>query len=363
MAAVFAALLLSSAAALPQVRVLLLEGVDAVTVAADGPHRGYVDGTRRFDATAPLAWPVRARDGRLVVDGRDIGATLVIRPASASDFVRVDGRRYRGLLRVRAEGSRLTVINELDVESYLRGVVPAEMQAVWPFDALKAQAIAARTYTLARLDVSSAWDVCATDACQVYDGVAAEHPRADRAVAETAGLVLTYRGELAQTYYHADSGGAIASSAEVWGRALPYLRAQTDVRVSSPHRGWSVDLDPVASGHTLAGAGYDVGALTSLRALAYSPSGRVVQLEAVGTRGRAVIDGATLRDVVRAWGLKSTRIRVTGGLRVRGEGWGHGVGMSQYGARGLALAGYPYARILAFYYPDTRLQRLAYTVF
>lgn len=350
-------------AAGPQIRVLLSDDAPRVEVAFGGAHRAYQGGAPLFRTPFALRWPVVARDGALWIEGRDVGDALLLRADDAAATVEIDGARYRGAVRLLAEGDRLRVVNVLDLESYLRGVVPAEMQAVWPLAALRAQAVAARTYTLAALDPGSDWDVCATDECQVYRGVAAEHPRADRAVADTAGLVLTYGGAFAQTYYHADSGGVIASSAEVWGRSLPYLVTRSDVDAPSPHRSWSVDLDPAIAGREFAARQGDVGDLVSLRPLAYSASGRVVEMEIVGDRGRSVLRGAELRSQLRAWGLKSTRFRVLSGspglLRIRGEGWGHGVGMSQYGARTLAALGWDYARILAFYYPATRLQRLA----
>jgi stage II sporulation protein D len=109
------------------------------------------------------------------------------------------------------------------------------MQASWPLEALKAQAVAARTYTLLHIDGRRAYDVCATVDCQVYRGREVEHPASDAAVAATAGEVLTFRGAFARTYYHADSGGVIASSAEVWGSEIPYLQAFQDVASGGPH--------------------------------------------------------------------------------------------------------------------------------
>src|SRR5690606_8349135 len=128
---------------------------------------------------------------------------------------------------------------------YLRGVVPSEMQANWPLEALKAQAIAARSYTLTSLQPDSDYDICATVECQVYRGIAVEHERSDRAVLETAGLVLMHDGAFARTYYHSDSGGVVASSAEVWGESLPYLVAVADISQNTPHRRWEARLDPV----------------------------------------------------------------------------------------------------------------------
>ena len=141
----------------------------------------------------------------------------------------VDGRRYHGRLRVRAAGDELLVINQLNLESYLKGVVPAEMgPAQFPqLDALKAQAVAARTYAIAHLGDAEAegYDLCATPACQVYAGVDAQHPLSDRAVDETAGLIATYGGEPIDAMYTSTCGGHTEDAALLFsGRAQPYLR-------------------------------------------------------------------------------------------------------------------------------------------
>ncbi len=338
---------------------VLLAVEPQVTVTAAGAHSGLVDGARRFSSPLALAWPVTQAGGQLYVDGSPVGESLTLRMDSG--LIEYAGRRYRGGLRLRAVPGGVEVVNVLDVESYLRGVVPAEMSASWPLEALKAQAVAARSYTMTSLDPASDYDLCATQECQVYRGVAAEHPRTDAAIAATAGIVVTYGGATARTYYHADSGGKVASSAEVWGSWSPYLLARTDAQASTPHRAWQVRLDGQVVGSHLTAAGYDVGTVTALRVVSLSESGRVSELEVVGTRGARVLSGSLLTQQARGWGLKSMSFKVQGGLTVSGDGWGHGVGMSQYGARALATAGYDFGQILAFYYPNTGLTRFLAT--
>lgn len=337
-----------------QVRVLLATA-PSVMVGADGAHRGSVDGVPRFATAFGLAWPVAARDGRLLVDGQAVGTRLTVE--GDGSFVLFDGRRFRGAISLRADGDMVEVLNVLDIESYLRGVVPSEMSASWPMEALKAQAVAARSYTLASLDPGGRYDLCATVDCQVYRGVEAEHPRTDAAIAATAGVVVTYQGTTAKTYYHSDSGGVVASSQEVWGQPSPYLVAMQDVASSTPHRAWTYRLDPALVAASLRAVGVDVGTVQGVRVAALSESGRVSELEVHGTAGMRVLRGLRLRTLARGWGLRSMRFQVQGGLTVRGDGWGHGVGMSQYGARSLASSGHDYSSILAFYYPSTGLTR------
>lgn len=332
---------------------VLLDVTDALVVGATGPHSGAVDGGHRFRTATDLDWPITARDGQLYVDDHRIGGRLTLE--GDGSFLRVNGNRYQGSIQLTAQGNQVQVINFVDMESYLRGVVPSEMSASWPMEALKAQAVAARSYTLTSLSPQSEYDLCATVECQVYRGVEVEHPRTDSAIYATAGVVVTYAGATARTFYHADSGGMIASSQEVWGSALPYLLARTDAVTTTPHRSWVITLDSATLTASMSGLGYSVGTVTGLRVVRLSESGRVLEMQVSGSAGSQVLSGTMLTSLTRGWGLKSTRFTVQSGLTVRGDGWGHGVGMSQYGARALANSGYDYSRILVYYYPNTSL--------
>ncbi|MEX2535374.1 MAG: SpoIID/LytB domain-containing protein [Trueperaceae bacterium] len=356
----FQVVLLSLGDALAQdleVRVLLERVSHEVYFEIGEGHQGYADGRLLFDTPLGIGWPIEARAGRLLVNGALIGSSFMLAPRSAE--VAWAGGVYRGALRFVAAGDELLIVNVVDLEEYLRGVVPAEIPAAWPVEALKAQAVASRTYLITYLDPRSRYDICATVECQMYSGTSAEHRRSDRAIAETAGLVLTYGGDFAQTYYHSDSGGALASSAEVWGTALPYLASRADVVSSTPHRRWREAIDPQQVARALSTLGYHVGSVRALRVTAFSDSGRALRAEVMGSAGRVSLTGSPLTSLLRESGLKSTRFTMVGDLVAQGDGWGHGVGMSQYGAKALADSGYLFDQILYFYYPDTLLQRLA----
>ncbi len=348
----------SIASAQTTVRVLLAE-TSSYSFAVPEAHRGFADGRELFSARLPLDWPVTASGEQVVIDGRPVGHTFAI--TTASGTVTHDGRTYRGALVFTARESSLLVINQLDLEDYLRGVVPSEMQASWPDDALQAQAIAARSYTLNELDPDGLFDICATDSCQVYRGTETEHPRSDAAITATRGLVLTHGGTFARTYYHSDSGGVVASAAEVWGTPLSYLPGGTDILVTTPHRQWTRTLSPGLVTAAVQNSGRNVGTVSSMTVTAYSESGRVHSLRVNGSAGSTTYEGALATAFLRGLGLKSTRLVSTGPLSVRGDGWGHGVGMSQYGAMSMASNGYRYDQILAFYYPGTQLSRLTFT--
>jgi stage II sporulation protein D len=151
-----------------------------------------------------------------------------------------NGRAYHGLLVVRRTGKRLSIVNSLPLDDYVRGVVAGEMPHRWSIAALAAQAVAARSYALATLKPARHFDLYSDTRSQVYGGIAYETPQTDEAVRRTAGRVLTWNGHVASTFFFSTSGGRTADVREVWGgRGMPYLRSVDDpYDVRSPHHVW-----------------------------------------------------------------------------------------------------------------------------
>jgi stage II sporulation protein D len=314
------------------VRVLLEEVPGNLTINMSGGHTIYVDGVQRSATNLGMTWPVQAISDQLYVDGQPVGRSLTLEP-NGGNLVTWGDTNYRGALRLTAKGNNFQIINVVDLESYLRGVVAAEMPGSWSLEALKAQAVAARTYVLYSMKPTNTYDICATTDCQKYSGVAKEHPSSDQAVFETAGQVLTYGGAFAKTYFHSDSGGVLASPQEVWGGVVDYLPAHNDVAYDTPHRNWERTLEPSTISNMLAAYGKDVGTVSSMQIISNTASGRVWEMTFAGSSGSVTIAGTSLTKMLRDMGLKSTRFSMTGSLSVVGSGFGHGVGMSQYGAK------------------------------
>lgn len=350
----------SLAFAEPQIRVLIDELRGAGTLQMSGGYHAYLASGFWYSQPVSDSRTVQALADTIYFDGQALGQSLRLEPMEP--YFYWQGLYYRGSLAFVAEADRLLVLNILDIEDYLKGVVAVEMKADWELEALKAQAVAARTYVLAHLDPTALYDICATEGCQRYDGYSAEHPRSNQAVEETSGVVVMYQGNFAKTFYHADSGGLIASSQEVWGAELAYLPAHEDFAHASPHRSWSVSLDAAQMTASLNAIGRGVGTVSALRVSSISTTGRVTEVSVQGTAGSTKLSGKSLRELLRAWGLRSTKFAMTGSLSAQGSGYGHGVGMSQYGANALAKTGYEFTQILGFYYPYTELHRLTYAL-
>ncbi len=338
------------------VRVGLLLGQESVAIGSDGPL-DVVDvesGTRSTLEGGRLT--VRAGVQGIDLGAVTFGGTLRLQPRTG--FLQVNGRPYRGIIELRrTTQGRLTVINELDLEEYLFGVVRSEMDPRWPPDALRAQAIAARSLAVqsAGRFAAEGYDVRSTTDSQVYGGVAAEDPRTTAAVEATRGLVLLYEGRAAFAPYHTDSGGATESSEFVWGSVMPHLRGVADpYSKDAPNHEWTLRLDLPTIEARLRSAGRPIAGLQRLEVGATSPSGRVMMLRVFTATGTFDVRGNDFRTVLGANTLRSTLFVIRqggdGAVEFAGRGFGHGVGMSQWGARGQAQAGRDHTEILRYYY-------------
>jgi stage II sporulation protein D len=310
---------------------------------------------------------------------------LVVRPLDPAATLTVRGAPYRGELRVQqAPGGRLTVVNRLDMETYLLGVVPREIGRASHdiYEAVKAQAVAARTYAVSYVGRRSAlgFDVFATVEDQVYGGAAAEDTLVNRAVFETAGEVLVHGGQPINAFYHSTCAGHTAAIEEVWNSPpVPYLRAVRDVdaqgraydRASSRFtwtERWTHEQLVSTLNRTMADSlrGRRITRIDEMRVLERTPSGRVRAMRLDTDAGTFTLG----RDRVR-WILVPTRggilnsamfdVRlVRSGGRVseivaEGGGWGHGIGMCQVGAMGRAREGQDYRQILRAYYTGAEI--------
>lgn len=219
-----------------------LASTAAWTVADSAGH------TVQLDASTPVALTYALDvNGTMLLNGTTMTLPLTF---TATSPLSVDGKAYRGRLNVAVAGKTLQVIDQVALESYVKGVVPSEMPANWPAAALAAQAVAARSYALANLAKDGPFDLFGDGRSQVYGGVAAETPASNAAVDATQGKVLLYAGKVADTVYFSSSGGRTVSALEATGVAVPYLQSVVDpYDTYSPHHNWGpvvIDLSKVA---------------------------------------------------------------------------------------------------------------------
>ncbi len=315
-----------------------------------------------------------------------IRGPLSVRLAS-SGGLRINGRSYRGgALLLSQRPGRVTAVNVLELEAYLRGVVPLEIGhlARAEAEAVKAQAVAARTYAIEGLGKRpGSFDFYATVQDQVYGGLAGEDPVADAAVAATRGEIVTYQGQPILAYYHSTCGGETAALNESWPwrSPQPYLRRVSDripgragayCDFASRYR-WTTRWTPAQLRAVLAsaiagltgGERREVRAVEAVRILDRTPGGRVGTLLVRADGRDSIVHGDSARYLLRtpAGAMLNSSLLFDatledGALEVHGGGWGHGIGMCQSGAIGRARAGQRYRDILRTYYPGTQVTRL-----
>ncbi|MEN2998477.1 MAG: SpoIID/LytB domain-containing protein [Brevinematia bacterium] len=297
----------------------------------------------------------------IVVNGITLGERVDVYSDGNIIF---DGIEYSGFFRLVAEGSVVMVINVVELEEYLESVVPSEVPALWPMEVLKAQAIVSRTYALRRILDSKGkeYDVLSSYKSQVYSGVKKVHERTSRAVRETRGVVITYKGEIISAFFHANSGGLIESPEVIGARYLPYLKPSVDRFSQDTYRSfWSTYIP---KGSFLKGLfGNDNLKLVAIEIPYRMPSGSVREIRVTATDGKdkvtVEIDVNRFREVFPSVLSPKFEIETDGyGITFKGYGWGHGVGMSQWGAKAMADQGYNYREIIKYYYKDVDIENL-----
>ena len=380
------------------IRVGIVVDRDSALVGASGPFNVLTGDSVAIgagDEGAP--WTVRAGGtGRLVLrtwqgEEHEAASGVIVRPVGDA-LLMIGNRRFRGAAWLVRGTAGVTVVNRVPIEDYLMSVVALELGFRAPSDkeAVKAQAVAARTYVARYRGRREAlgFDVYATDADQVYTGMDSEFPEVADAVRATTGEILTYEGRPIQALFHSTCGWSTEAVEQVWlnSAPVPYLQAVSDrsgdgpddyyCRISPRFR-WREEWSGDALGATFArtlpavlGTPVpDVGRVTDVRVGRTSPTGRAAELVVTSTTGTWSVPSNRIREVLRTSAgsqLLSTLFQLyverqgdgtVGRLVAAGAGYGHGVGMCQFGAVGRARAGQDYRTILATYYRGTTLER------
>ncbi len=370
-AVLFAAAAAAAAPAQPALlQIALVHGAEKATLEPDGPVAIVEPGRKPRPFEWKGAMTLSPREGGLRLSKvRFPSETRLVPDVGAT--IKVGADRHRGALILRLDpGQTVTVIEEVGMEEYLEGVLPFEMDPDWPLEALKAQAVVARTFAYANMGKfrKDGFDLTADTRSQMYRGVTAVNDNVRAAVKQTRGEVLGWRGQLLKVYYHACCGGRTENMADVWGgdpAATPKpLRGVRDPWCSvSPHMHWTAYfawqdvMSAIEERHDLPGP------LRSLKIGRRDLAGYVREFVARSGSSTVVVKAADLRTGLGAGDLKSTRIArlvvKKKGLEFIGAGSGHGVGLCQWGARVQAQKGRNYETILRFYFPGADLSEVA----
>lgn len=357
-----AALLASPSADAVEVRVAIAKG-------ASLPVKG-IDLVAKDAAGRPVPLPdayaevpVKVVDGKITIGGRAIeGEPLTLE--SRSVYFRLAGRQYRGVVSIYADGDRLLAVNRIDLEDYLIGLINHEVSSAWSLEAVKAQAVVARTYALFQAGSSRdpRYDLESTVDDQVYGGSQTEDYRSAKAVRETAGEVMVDAdGDVVQAFYSSNCGGITELPQNVWGVSTPIKKSVKDPWcASAPNSTWTLAVDAADFGTKLRAAGHTGGKVSAVTVKRKTVADRALTVTVDAAGGASQMSGNELRRVLGYDKLKSARFTVErgadGNFTFKGRGNGHGVGLCQWGAKGMADAGYSYRQILGQYYPGLFLR-------
>lgn len=377
-----------------------------------------------LDLVDPLGQVVLSRGAPLVLLSRnpDEGTFTLSQVTVGRGFSweRQEDRSYRGRMEFRiGNHGKILAINELNLENYLKGLLPKEMNPGFPPEALRAQAIAARSYSIAKLGIQhrlEPFDLCGDVHCQAYGGAGMEHPATNRAVDETRGQVILYGDDVCEAFYSAVCGGHTESSSNVWGSPpTPYLMGRPDALLEMASelaepleneaavRAWVISTPHVFCNHLSEEAptslhytrrhfrwnftysrheleqilaqktDQQIGHLLDIIPVTRGPSGRLIKVRIVGDAGEIEIERElNIRRSLSSSYLPSACFTVDKEMGPQGfpstfifhgAGWGHGVGMCQAGAAGMALRGLGHEAILAHYYQGARVSQIYGAIF
>lgn len=304
-------------------------------------------------------WLSLGMNGKTVATAPAAGTSNGSSPKNALDV--------SGVVQVLQRGKGLMVVNHVDLEEYVKGVVPSEVNAAWHLEMLKAQAVAARTYALYLRGLSAGrdYDVVASIQDQVYRGRHGIDGQVEQAVEATRGLVVTYQDAPIYAAFSSTAAGPTEDAMNVWAKDLPYLKGvECPFDLNSPYYQWRASFKIDALEQSLRQQGFSVGTIATLTPLTYSRAGRVATLRLLHSGGELILRGEDLRKAVGYTVVPSTQFAIESiGAEVVliGYGAGHAVGLCQWGAKELAELGYSHTTILQYYYPGTELKHVSVT--
>ena len=345
------------------VRVAIVRDARQVNLQIEGQYAFLDPATAKIIAKGPRLprSTVRLLDKGMFVGGNAYPYKRIIIQPMHGTAVKINNHDFRGdVFLLRTPESRITAINNIYVEDYVKGVLYHEVSHHWPMEALKAQAVATRTYALYETGQSKNKDYDVTNDIysQVYGGKDSERYRTGLAVERTAAEVFTYKGKVLPAYFHATCAGMTEDVKEVWdmdGDLAPLKGVPCLFCKDSPHMHWLKNFRLKDIQDRLNERGYKIGLVKDLAIVDRTRSGRIKTLKIIDRDGKElVMKGRDFRELMGPNVLKSNNYDVDmKGYYVDlvGKGWGHGVGMCQWGARGMALQQFNYQQILDYYYP------------
>ncbi len=350
------------------VKVGIVQLAPSVNLSSEGNYSMYEINSGEQTKIQPLNdYLVKADGHHIMMNGKGFLSPVRIVSEDENASIRVNGRRYRDNVIIRAIDGKLTVINELGIEDYLRGVLPMEIDKGWPEQSLKVQAVISRTYLLRNLrkHEKDGFDLCSGVHCQVYGGMEPEQKATNDAIEKTRGEVLVYDGKLAQALFFAQCGGHTEDPKYVWkweADTPEYLKGRKCTFCKDcKHQNWKTRVNTETIRTRLEKAGFNVGQIKKISTSGKTPSGRALTIVVKSSKGKLQIPSGKFRmalspDVVRSTMITDI-VRYGDEYEFRGHGWGHGIGLCQWGCKVMGEKNYDYQEIIHYYYPGAKVEK------
>ncbi|MEF3280207.1 MAG: SpoIID/LytB domain-containing protein [Elusimicrobiota bacterium] len=346
-----------------EVRILIEKGVSKVNIKTFGSVYVYEEKTKeKYILLENSNYEIIPQgDNFLLITDEKVLSPIYIESNNPSSYLIINDKKYRGKFKFLNKNGYINVIEYVDLERYLWGVLGPEMGVSWPIEALKAQAVAARTYTLKSIDKNAEYDMTNTTSHQVYTGFENISPQIISAVNETRGEVLSYKDDIFYAYYHANSGGHTTTPSGAWNSnvILPLKGVSDPYYKYSRNAKWYIYITNLDILRFINKNGYGATKVKDIKIYSKDRSGRAIKLLFKTDRGNIKLEAKDFRNFIGTYDLKSTFItkieKLASGYKFYGKGWGHGVGLCQDGARFMADKGYNYKKILSFYYPGSKI--------
>ncbi|MBM4054168.1 MAG: SpoIID/LytB domain-containing protein [Planctomycetes bacterium] len=349
----------------PSLRILLLDRVKKASLAVDGRYQilgslsNVIDQGMRLGKTT-----VSVKEGYIYIGNkRYYNSELRIKNLEDSG-VGVDNIRYRGEIRILQQiDDKLSVIEEIEIENFVAGVLGCEMPNAWEDNALRSQAVAIRTYVENQRKAKGNKSYHIDRSELAYKGMIGETAKSRKMVQDTADIVMAYKGEIFSAFFHSTCGGHTEDVNLVFGkdRLPPLAGVKCGYCNNTKYFSWNVNIAKSSIMQKLKNANIRVSNIISVKAINPGPGNHGSEVEIIETNGMERMNANRFRLLVGPNSLYSTAFTAKNNgssIKFSGKGWGHGVGLCQYGAQGMAKKGYNWRDILEYYYPKSELRRL-----
>ncbi|MFH1413665.1 MAG: SpoIID/LytB domain-containing protein [Candidatus Omnitrophota bacterium] len=345
------------------VRVLVSENVQYLSLQVKGRYKIVdPDSGDILSRGKNLKTTVTGYEKGIILDRENFFMNKIFLCVEADDEIVINGRRFRGKIKFLKDAkSKISVINFVDMEDYIKGILYHETSHYWPMEALKAQAIASRTFVVYKMEERKIheFDVTSDIYSQVYGGKTSERYRTNNAVDQTKGKIIIYQGRAVPAFFHATCAGNTERASVLWSVDIPPLKGvKCGFCDQSPHFNWHYDLSLGQIKDKLVNSGYKIDQIKDIIILGRNNSGRIRDLKLVGDSSELIISAKDFRNIIGPNIIRSTNFDVNivrQDAVFEGYGWGHGVGLCQWGAYFMAKNNATAEQILKYYYPKSEI--------